>query len=200
MEVDLRRGDLTEVERRVLKGLLPIESENRVRGRLPEQIVPSLMGYSGGSGAALHGEMSLPNRVVGIRYDALIDLPEQAPGALLSDKGYDANAIRTDLAQRKINSVIPGRSNRRVKIYYHRTLYKQRNGIERMFGHLKINRAIAIRYDQLASSFLGMVHTATAKYWRKFVHAPSNFNILKGNRPSATGKYAMGVNNFCHLS
>jgi len=40
-----------------------------------------------------------------------------------------------------------------------------------MFGHLKINRAIAIRYDQLASSLLGMVHLATARYWLKFVHA-----------------------------
>ncbi|AYM08949.1 hypothetical protein At1D1460_47080 (plasmid) [Agrobacterium tumefaciens] len=39
-----------------------------------------------------------------------------------------------------------------------------------MFGHLKINRAIATRYDQLANSFLGMVHIATARYWLKFVH------------------------------
>ncbi|MBI1205036.1 MAG: transposase, partial [Rhodopseudomonas sp.] len=42
--------------------------------------------------------------------------------------------------------------------------------IERMFGHLKINRAIATRYDQLANSFLGMVHIATTRYWLKFVH------------------------------
>lgn len=31
-------------------------------------------------------------------YDALIGLPERAPDALLADKGYDADAIRTDLA------------------------------------------------------------------------------------------------------
>jgi len=49
--------------------------------------------------------------------------------------------------------------------------YRQRNRIERMFGHLKVNRGIATRYDQLASSFLGMVHLATARYWLKFVHA-----------------------------
>jgi hypothetical protein len=52
-----------------------------------------------------------------------------------------------------------------------RTLYKQRNGIERMFGRLKINRAIATRYDQLAESFMSMAHIATARYWLKFVHA-----------------------------
>lgn len=104
-------------------------------------------------------------------YDALIVLPERAPDALLADKGYDADAIRADLAKRNITPVIPGRSNRRVKIEHDRTLYRQRNRIERMFGHLKINRAIATRYDQLASSFLGMVHLATTRYWLKFVHA-----------------------------
>jgi transposase len=58
-----------------------------------------------------------------------------------------------------------------VRIEHDRTLYKQRNRIERMFGHLKINRAIATRYDQLAETFLSMVHIATARYWLKFVHA-----------------------------
>lgn len=104
-------------------------------------------------------------------YDALIDQPERAPHALLADKGYDADAIRADLAVRDIKAVIPGRSNRRVKIEHDRVLYKQRNRIERMFGQLKINRAIATRYDQLAETFLGMVHIASARYWLKFVHA-----------------------------
>ena len=104
-------------------------------------------------------------------YEALIALPERAPNALLADKGYDADAIRADLAKRNVTPVIAGRSNRQVKIEHDRTLYKQRNRIERMFGHLKINRAIATRYDQLASSFLGMVHLATARYWLKFVQA-----------------------------
>lgn len=83
-------------------------------------------------------------------YDALINLPERTPDALLADKGYDADAIRADLAEQTIAAVIPGRSNRRVKIEHDRTLYNQRNRIERMLGHLKINSAIATRYDQLA--------------------------------------------------
>ena len=98
-------------------------------------------------------------------------MPERAPKALLADKGYDADAIRSDLASRNIQAVIPGRSNRRVKIEHDRALYKQRNRIERMFGRLKINRAIATRYDQLANSFMSMVHIATARHWLKFVHA-----------------------------
>ena len=84
-------------------------------------------------------------------YDALIDLPERAPGALLADKGYHADEVRADLAERKIKAVIPGRSNGRVKIEHDRALCKQRNRIERMFGHLKINRAIATPYGQLAA-------------------------------------------------
>jgi transposase len=42
-------------------------------------------------------------------------------------------------------------------------LYRQRNCIERVLGHLKINRAIATRYDQFADSFLGMLYLATAR-------------------------------------
>lgn len=70
-------------------------------------------------------------------YDPLIDQPERAPDALLADKGYDADAIRAALAERDIKVVIPGRSNRRVKIEHDRVLDKQRNRIERLFGHLK---------------------------------------------------------------
>jgi len=36
LEAGLSRGDLTEAEWRVLKGLLPIEPANRGRGRRPE--------------------------------------------------------------------------------------------------------------------------------------------------------------------
>ncbi|WP_244548995.1 IS5 family transposase [Bradyrhizobium canariense] len=259
----MSRGDLTEAEWRVLKDLLPIEPENRGRGRPPEQNraiingilwrlrcgapwrdVPPKYGswntiyrrfrrwseagvwesvavtlaeimadsghYSidsttvrahvsaagrkrgthrralgrsrGGFTSKLHCLADALGRPLAFHltvgeaadckaYDALIDLPERAPDALLADKGYDADAIRADLARRKIKAVIPGRSNRRVKIEHDRTLYRQRNRIERMFGHLKINRAIATRYDQLANSFLGMVHLASARYWLKFVHA-----------------------------
>lgn len=91
-------------------------------------------------------------------------MPEQSPEALLADKGYDADAIRADLAVRGIEAVIPGRSNRRMKLEHDRELYRQRNQIERFFGRLKINRASATRYDQLAEGFLSMVHIATARY------------------------------------
>jgi len=75
------------------------------------------------------------------------------------------------LKERGIRAVIPPKSNRTKTIRYSKPLYRKRNCIERVLGHLKINRAIATRYDQLAESFLGMLFIASARYWSKFVHA-----------------------------
>jgi transposase len=66
--------------------------------------------------------------------------------------------------------VIPPKSNRKSQLRYDKTLYRERNWIERVIGHLKINRAVATRYDQLAETFLGMLYLAAARYWIKFVH------------------------------
>ena len=74
------------------------------------------------------------------------------------------------MKRRRIKAVIPPKSNRKKAIRYDKKLYRERNWIERLFGHLKINRAIATRYDQLAETFLGMLHLASARYWLKFVH------------------------------
>jgi transposase len=74
------------------------------------------------------------------------------------------------LAKRDIQPVIPPRSTRITQIKWNKRLYKMRNRIERTIGHLKINRAIATRYDKLANSFLGMLNLAIARMWLKFVH------------------------------
>jgi transposase len=87
------------------------------------------------------------------------------------DKAYDIDAIRGDLKTRRIKPVIPPKSNRTATIRYDKKLYHMRNWIERVIDHLKINRAIATRYDQLADSFLGMLYLAAARYWIRFVHA-----------------------------
>ena len=101
----------------------------------------------------------------------MIDLPETTPDALLADKAYDTDAIRAALKARGIRWVIPPKSNRKAAIRWNKRLYRQRNRIERMFGHLKINRAIATRYDKLAESFLAMLYIAAIKYTLKFVHS-----------------------------
>jgi transposase len=95
-------------------------------------------------------------------YDALIDLSERQPKSLLADKAYDTDAIRADLKQRGIKAGIPPKSKRKIAIRYNKRLYRERNCIERIFGHVKISRAIATRYDQLAETFLGMLFLASA--------------------------------------
>lgn len=90
-------------------------------------------------------------------------LAEALPTYLLADKGYDTDAIRDALRERGIRATIPPRFHRKTPIRWNRRLYRERNRIERMIGHLKINRAIATRYDKLARSFLDALHLATIR-------------------------------------
>jgi transposase len=90
-------------------------------------------------------------------------LADARPAHLLADKGYDSDAIRDALRANGIRPIIPPRSNRKAAIRWNRRLYRQRNRIERMIGHLKINRAIATRYDKLARSFLDALHLAAIR-------------------------------------
>lgn len=95
------------------------------------------------------------------------ECPREAP---LADKGYDSNAIRSDLQARGIRPPIRLRSDRMTPIRWSERPYWLRNRIERMFGHVKINRAIAARYDRLGEGFLGMLHLAAIRYRIEFVH------------------------------
>jgi IS5 family transposase len=90
-------------------------------------------------------------------------LADTKPEYLLVDKGYDSAANRDDLYERGIRPVIPQRSNRITPIRWDRRIYLERNRIKRTIGHLKSNRAVATRYDRLASSFLDSLHIAAIR-------------------------------------
>ncbi len=90
-------------------------------------------------------------------------LADEKPTYLLADKGYDTDAIRTSLKEADVRCCIPPKSNRKAAIRWNRRTYRTRNHIERTIGHLKINRAIATRYDKLARSFLDAPHVATIR-------------------------------------
>lgn len=57
--------------------------------------------------------------------------------ALLADKGYDTNKIRSCLSERPRTACIPAKSNRKNPASHDRELYKKRSIIENMFGRLK---------------------------------------------------------------
>ena len=77
----------------------------------------------------------------------LVDLNKQLTG---DSNVRQSDAVRADLKKPHIKAVIPLKSNGKITICYDKKLHRVRNWIERVFGHLKINRTIATRYDQLA--------------------------------------------------
>ena len=97
------------------------------------------------------------------QFETLSALADARPDDLIADKGYDSDAIRDSLDAAGVRPVIPPRSNRTTMIRWNKRLYRQRNRIERLIGHLKINRTIATRYDKLARSFLDMLHLAALR-------------------------------------
>ncbi|MCA3633282.1 MAG: transposase, partial [Methylobacterium sp.] len=55
---------------------------------------------------------------------------------------------------------------RKRPVRYDKTLYKQRNVIERMFARLKDWRRVAMRYDRCPHTFFSaIVIAATVSFW-----------------------------------
>ncbi len=105
--------------------------------------------------------------------------------ALLADKGYDADAIRQELAKADIEAVIPTKSNRRIPIPHDREKYRWRNLVERLFSKLKNWRRVATRYDKTAESYLGFVALASVTLWLPFVHvAEHNLHARRESAPA----------------
>ena len=98
-------------------------------------------------------------------------------GDLLADKDYDADTLSDTLTQRKIDSVIKTKANRKIQRACDYALYCERNLVERFFNKLKHFRAIATRYDKLARNFLAGVIRA-AGCWRLI--SPRNFQAGHG--------------------
>ena len=90
---------------------------------IPDRTTQSLIVASGNFGAAL----------CGITYRKRI--------------GIGTRSIEANITMRVDVSASGGNAS---KLEHDRTYYKQDNRVERMFVHLEINRAIAIRCDQLA--------------------------------------------------
>ena len=84
----------------------------------------------------------------------------------LAVDGYDAGHFRGFLMNRKIEPVIPAKTNRKTHIPHDETRYKHRNVVERMFGRLKDSRRVATRYDKLARNFMAAIClSAICCYW-----------------------------------
>ena len=88
---------------------------------------------------------------------------EVVGGYVLADRGYDSDDFRRELAANNTIPVIPGRKNRKRAIEYDRQRYKKRSYIERVFGKIKENRRLAVRYEKSDMNFLAFILIALLK-------------------------------------
>ncbi|MFV0131615.1 IS5 family transposase [Streptomyces sp. HMX112] len=98
--------------------------------------------------------------------------PRRRPDAVIADKAYSSRAIRQSLRRKGIRAVIPERADQKANRIrpgqtggrppaFDRELYKSRNVVERCFNRLKQFRAIATRFDKLATRYKAGVHLAS---------------------------------------
>jgi len=114
--------------------------------------------------------------------------PRTTPDVLLADKGYSARRIGLYLRDRGIKTVIPQprdqQANRARKgsrggrpPAFDAVLYRRRNQVERCFNKLKQFRAIATRFDKLASRYRSGI------CWPASSSGPANYQTVP-SRPS----------------
>lgn len=80
--------------------------------------------------------------------------------ALLADKAFDADWLRTELNERGAIAVIPPKANRVELIDCDFHMYRWRHLVENFFAKLKQFRRVATRYDKTDASFAAMIHLA----------------------------------------
>ncbi|MGE8136123.1 IS5 family transposase [Novosphingobium subterraneum] len=84
---------------------------------------------------------------------------------VLADKAYDGDVIRDLMEAYGAVPNIPAKSNRKWKPCFSKSLYSERNQVERFFRKLKHFRRIATRYQKLADNFLVVVKLASCRLW-----------------------------------
>lgn len=90
--------------------------------------------------------------------------------ALLADRGYDADAIREEIAFHGVRAVIPAKRGGRNPALHDRDNYRQRSRLEHLFNRLKNWRRIGARYDKIREPYLGFVSLVSVLLWPPFVH------------------------------
>jgi len=97
---------------------------------------------------------------------ALIDSLTRATH-VVADRGYDAMALVEQIRSRGAQAHIPTQRDRKVQRSVDRTIYRQRNLVERYFNKIKHFRRIATRFEKLAVTYLAAVALASARLWTR---------------------------------
>lgn len=89
--------------------------------------------------------------------------------AVIGGKGYDSTALRRQIEEAGLESILSFRKCRKVQPTIKRDKYKERNVVERFIGRLKENRRVATCYDKKATHFAGFLILAAIKVWLKII-------------------------------
>lgn len=84
---------------------------------------------------------------------------------LLGDKAYDVDWIRERIETQGATANIPDKVTRKHRHRFSKTLYKERNHIERFFNRIKHFRRIATRFEKHAANYLAMIKLASIRIW-----------------------------------
>jgi len=98
-----------------------------------------------------HDSLGVEPLITGVEFDALI-----------ADKAFDIDWIRTDLNDRGALAVIPPKTDRTRPIPCDFAMYRWRHLVENFFCNLKEFRRIATRYDKMDSSFTAAIYLVGA--------------------------------------
>lgn len=102
--------------------------------------------------------------------------PRTRPDHLGSDKAYSSRRNHRYLRRRHIRHTIPEPENQQATrrrsgraggrpTGFAMARYARRNEVERLINDLKINRAVAMRFNKRASVFHGTVTAAAIRLW-----------------------------------
>ena len=99
------------------------------------------------------------------RSPSAVSKPCRPPPNSSPTRAMTAKPCATGWQNAEPRAVIPPRKNRKVQYHYDKTVYRQRNIIERMFCRLKDWRRIATRFDRNIKNFIAAIALAAAVIW-----------------------------------
>lgn len=117
---------------------------------------------------------------VSVKRPGGVGRPRKRPDSLSADKAYSCKANRAALRARKIEAVIPERTDQKANRAkkgssggrspsFDADRYKQRNQVERGFNRRKQWRGLATRYDKLSESYQATLDLAETLDWLRAV-------------------------------
>lgn len=89
----------------------------------------------------------------------------EPPGAVIADRGYDADSLIEAIEDTGSEATIPPRRNRRSPRAWDRQRYRARHLIENLFARLEHFRRIATRHDKLDAHFSSFILIASIYIW-----------------------------------